>query len=52
MKELRRHIRLVALALLSLFAVWMLYFCYSTYFYGGRWFANPYNTRILSLIHI
>lgn len=48
MKELRRHIRLVALTLLGLFAVWMLYFCYSTYFYGGRWFANPYNTRISS----
>ena len=20
--------------------------CYSVYFYGGRWFANPYNSRI------
>ena len=48
MKELRRHIRLVGLCLVGLFGLWLLYFCYSTYFYGGRWFANPYNTRISS----
>ena len=24
------------------------YFCYSVYFYGGRWVANPYNPRISS----
>ena len=48
MKELRRHIRFVGLCLVGMFGLWLLYFCYSTYFYGGRWFANPYNTRISS----
>ena len=31
---------------IALFAVTAAYFCYSVYFYGGRWMANPYNPRI------
>lgn len=34
--------------LLLLFALTAAYFCYSVYFYGGRWVANPYNPRISS----
>ena len=30
----------------ALFAVTIVYCCYSVYFYGGRWVANPYNPRI------
>ena len=30
----------------ALFAVAIVYCCYSVYFYGGRWVANPYNPRI------
>lgn len=46
MKELRRNARLICLILLLLFAAMIAYFCYSVYFYGGRWFANPYNSRL------
>lgn len=46
MKELRRNARLIGLILLALFAAMAAYFCYSVYFYGGRWFANSYNPRI------
>ncbi len=46
MKVIRRRIRLLASAMLLLFGVMVAYFCYSVYFYGGRWVANPYNPRI------
>jgi len=36
------------LLMLSVFALMMAYFCYSVYFYGGRWVANPHNPRISS----
>ena len=32
----------------AFFAVTVAYCCYSVYFYGGRWVANPYNPRISS----
>lgn len=48
MKELRRNARLIAVILLVLFGAMVAYFCYSVYFYGGRWFSNPYNPRISS----
>ncbi|MDR3051483.1 MAG: hypothetical protein LBU67_07145, partial [Oscillospiraceae bacterium] len=48
MKELRRNMRLMLLALLGLFVLLGAYFCYSVYFFGGRWFANPNNPRISS----
>lgn len=48
MKELRRNMRLVGSLLILLFLLMAIYFCYSVYFYGGRWFANPYNPRISS----
>lgn len=38
--------RLLLLALLALFGVTMVYAVYSVTFYGGRWFANPYNPRL------
>lgn len=34
--------------LLAVFGVMGAYFCYSVYFYGGRWMSNPYNPRITS----
>ena len=34
------------LLMISLFCLTVAYFCYSVYFYGGRWMANPYNPRI------
>ena len=34
--------------LLLLFAVMIAYFCYSVYFYGGRWVSNAHNPRIAS----
>ena len=39
---------LLTLLLVMLFALVIAYFCYSVYFYGGRWVANPYNPRISS----
>ena len=35
--------RLLTLLLILMFALVAAYFCYSVYFYGGRWIANPYN---------
>lgn len=46
MKELRRNMRLIGGLLIVLFLAMCVYFLYSVYFYGGRWFANPYNPRI------
>ena len=40
--------RLLTLLLILMFALVAAYFCYSVYFYGGRWIANPYNPRISS----
>ena len=34
--------------MLALFALMVAYCCYSVYFYGGRWVANPHNPRISS----
>ena len=39
---------MLVLLTLSLFGLMIAYFCYSVYFYGGRWVANPYNPRISS----
>ena len=39
---------LLTLLLVLMFALVIAYFCYSVYFYGGRWVANPYNPRISS----
>ncbi|MBQ7486879.1 MAG: penicillin-binding protein 2 [Clostridia bacterium] len=33
-------------AIILMFILVAVYFCYSVYFYGGRWVANPYNPRI------
>ena len=39
---------MLTLCMLTLFLLTAAYFCYSVYFYGGRWVANPYNPRISS----
>ncbi|MED9820583.1 MAG: penicillin-binding transpeptidase domain-containing protein [Christensenellales bacterium] len=39
---------MLVIGVLVLFALMIAYFCYSVYFYGGRWVANPYNPRIAS----
>ena len=39
---------MAAMLMLSLFGLMVAYFCYSVYFYGGRWVANPHNPRISS----
>ena len=39
---------MLTLLLLLLFAAMIAYFCYSVYFYGGRWVSNPHNPRISS----
>lgn len=39
---------MLAMLLLALFGAMMAYACYSVYFYGGRWVANPHNPRISS----
>ena len=39
---------MAAMLMLALFALMVAYFCYSVYFYGGRWVANPHNPRISS----
>lgn len=39
---------MLTMLLLILFGLTAAYFCYSVYFYGGRWIANPYNPRITS----
>lgn len=46
MKQLRHNIRLIATMLIALFVLLGAYFAYSVYFYGGRWFASPYNPRL------
>ena len=46
MKVIRRRIRLLAALFVGLFGLTGAYFCYSVYFYGGRWVANPHNPRI------
>lgn len=45
-KVLKRRIHLLVMGLLAVFALMIAYFCYSVYFYGGRWVANPHNPRI------
>jgi len=47
-KVIKRRIHMLVLVLLALFALMIAYFCYSVYFYGGRWVANPHNPRISS----
>ena len=37
---------MMAFVMIVLFILTAFYFCYSVYFYGGRWVANPYNPRI------
>jgi len=39
---------MLTMMLVSVFALMAAYCCYSVYFYGGRWMANPYNPRISS----
>ena len=39
---------MLTMLLLLLFALMAAYCCYSVYFYGGRWVANPHNPRISS----
>lgn len=36
------------MCMLLLLTLTAAYFCYSVYFYGGRWMGNPYNPRISS----
>ena len=38
--------RVLLMLLLCLFAAMVAYFCYSVYFYGGRWVSNVHNPRI------
>ncbi len=47
-KVIKRRMHLLTLLLVLMFALVAAYFCYSVYFYGGRWIANPYNPRISS----
>ena len=37
---------MLTVLMLAMFGLMSAYFCYSVYFYGGRWVANPYNPRI------
>ena len=39
---------MLVMLVLAVFALMIAYFCYSVYFYGGRWVANPHNPRISS----
>ena len=39
---------MMLMTLFALFGVMGAYFCYSVFFYGGRWVSNPYNPRISS----
>ena len=39
---------MLVMLMLALFGLMIAYFCYSVYFYGGRWVANPHNPRISS----
>ncbi len=47
-KVIKRRIHMLTMLMLALFALMMAYACYSVYFYGGRWVANPHNPRISS----
>ena len=47
-KVIRRRIRFLTSMLLLVFALMIVYFCYSVYFYGGRWVSNAHNPRIAS----
>ena len=38
--------RVLLTLVLCLFAAMVAYFCYSVYFYGGRWVSNVHNPRI------
>lgn len=46
MKSIRRHLRVVAFLFIGMFVALILYFAYAVNTYGGRWFTNPYNTRL------
>ena len=39
---------MLVMLMLALFGLMIAYFCYSVYFYGGRWVSNPHNPRISS----
>jgi len=43
---MRRNMRLITAIVMCLFVGLFAYFSYSVYFYGGRWFNNPYNPRL------
>ena len=45
-KVIKRRIHMLVMLMLALFGLMIAYFCYSVYFYGGRWVANPHNPRI------
>jgi len=45
-KAMRRNMRLIVAIVMCLFVGLFAYFSYSVYFYGGRWFNNPYNPRL------
>ena len=45
-KVIKRRMRVLLTLLLCLFAAMVAYFCYSVYFYGGRWVSNVHNPRI------
>ena len=47
-KVIKRRMHMLVMLMLALFALMIAYFCYSVYFYGGRWVANPHNPRISS----
>ncbi len=46
MKSIRGHLRVVAFLFIGMFVALILYFVYAVNTYGGRWFTNPYNTRL------
>lgn len=46
MKKLRHNIKIIAALVTCMFIVLSVYFSYSVYFYGGRWFANSNNVRL------
>ena len=46
MKQLRKSVRVTTTLLALMFASIAVYFPYSVYFYGGRWFSQPYNPQI------
>ena len=46
MKKLRGNIRILAVLVTVMFIALGVYFSYSVYYYGGRWFANVNNPRL------